>query len=607
MTVRSLVLLAMLALLVGCTRAPEPAPVAEWTLLFYADADNDLEESTVRDLQSLIVSDPGPRVNMVVLCDRSPLDSSHDGYTNERLMTLDDWSSAQLLRLSHDKVEKLDDWGEVNMASAETMERFLSLAVERYPARRYALFIWDHGMGWEGVCADDSASDEDDVLTLNELSEALKKGPEFELIAFDACSMGALETAMTVAPKAKMMLASEELEPLLGFNYKPTLDSLRERSDIGGRALGLSLLGTYRTAFESSAHGDIRSESEALTLALVDLKKIPDVVRTLDELGQISLKGLASGERGYWLNLARARSKSEEYNDSRGSYDLVALCKNLARHPHAETAAAAEKVVQAVSSAVVDSVRGPGRPDAHGLSIYFPPDPELDGYSELSCWEGHSWPEVMTAFQKGAEASKVVLLEDFECDEEIVLPDQPATVGAKVKAEECARVEFVVARREGHARVILGREPLPLSDSLKHTWEGSWLTTSDNEIFPRQGGPALMRVKVQCQGTEWEDSVLEMALRPEAPELVSAWKESDLGVAVLSMDKGTTLRPLYPRFDENNEVKWEPGESFSVEDPATLDLSTATVDSGEYEIGFLAVGLNGDWQLLTEPIRVGLE
>ena len=125
-----------LVLLVGCNRSPEtPAhQTAEWTLLFYFDADNDLEDSALRDLQSIIASDPGPSVNLIALCDRCPNDSSEVGYTNERLLSLDDWSTCRLLKLGGGNVEQLADWGEVNMADSQTLARFLSLFIFLCPS-----------------------------------------------------------------------------------------------------------------------------------------------------------------------------------------------------------------------------------------------------------------------------------------------------------------------------------------------------------------------------------------------------------------------------------------------------------------------------------------
>ncbi|MCA9793926.1 MAG: hypothetical protein KC910_19085, partial [Candidatus Eremiobacteraeota bacterium] len=152
---RLLTMALLVALLVGCKPAQPPPAQADWTLLFYADADNDLEDSTIRDLRSLLEIGSTERVQLVVLCDRSPLDSSHDGYSNERVLNLEDWTTAKLLHLGHDQVQELEDWGEVNMAEPATLARFLKTGVKLYPARHYALFLWDHGAGWEGMCADD--------------------------------------------------------------------------------------------------------------------------------------------------------------------------------------------------------------------------------------------------------------------------------------------------------------------------------------------------------------------------------------------------------------------------------------------------------------------
>ena len=48
---------------------------------------------------------------------------------------------------------------------------------------------------------------------------ATPENPPFELIGFDACLMGTLETANIVANYARYMIGSEENEPGSGWNF----------------------------------------------------------------------------------------------------------------------------------------------------------------------------------------------------------------------------------------------------------------------------------------------------------------------------------------------------------------------------------------------------
>lgn len=101
---------------------------------------------------------------------------------------------------------------------------FLARGIEEYPAERYALILTDHGGGWPGVGPDESAGH--DILDLQEIHDGIAAGLEaagldkLDLLGFDACLMATYETASAMAPLADRMLASQELEPGHGWDYR---------------------------------------------------------------------------------------------------------------------------------------------------------------------------------------------------------------------------------------------------------------------------------------------------------------------------------------------------------------------------------------------------
>ena len=131
---RFLVLLTLLNS--GCHKsAPntDSTGTAKWTLMFYSDADNDLEETAMNDLRQLLKLGESPQVRMVMLCDRSELDSSDDGYSNERIFNQESWDQALLLTIGKEELETVEDWGEVNMADPATLSRFVRTSNRSIP------------------------------------------------------------------------------------------------------------------------------------------------------------------------------------------------------------------------------------------------------------------------------------------------------------------------------------------------------------------------------------------------------------------------------------------------------------------------------------------
>ena len=111
----------------------------------------------------------------------------------------------------------VEDLGEVNMATGQTLVDFVTWAMENYPADHYVLILSDHGMGWPGGWSDPTAAAGDDSRTpagsglgrsaLPATSwtrrwarSAAQTGLDaFELMGMDACLMGHVEVLTMLA------------------------------------------------------------------------------------------------------------------------------------------------------------------------------------------------------------------------------------------------------------------------------------------------------------------------------------------------------------------------------------------------------------------------
>lgn len=605
--------LALLAVLIpGCHKSalpPEAPARAKWTLMFYSDADNDLEESAMNDLRQLLKLGSSPQVHLVMLCDRSELDSGVEGYSNERIFNRDPWDQALLLSIGKESLETLEDWGEQNMADPETLERFVKVAQERFPAERYALIIGNHGSGWEGVCSDDSAQDEDDQLTLEDLSGALADIPRLDVLGFDACLMATVETAVTLAPRARYMVASEELEPVLGWDYASIARLVIERPDIDGPALCKIILTSYQRSFQRDANAEVRAEGESLTLSALDLDRVSAVQAALQKLSLLAASKLEVDGRPYWLVLAAARSQSEEYGSDEGedgssAFDLLNLAEEIAaRAPDRETREAAAELSTAVQECTLDSVRGPARPQANGLSIFFPNDEELlADYLEIPGWQAATaWPSTLVEFVKIARLKPPTVLSQLRVSSDTVLPHEPVTVSAKLKnTAEIASLYFVIAQRESQELIVLGRQEISSEKAPSIEWDGSWLTGPQDTIFPIQSENSF-----RVAATVGQEKV---TLHMHGSELVMATRQGSGGVRQMHLEVDDEIDFLYPTLNSlgRRDSTTLDESLLTVEERDSLSLSQGPVQAGDYEVGFLVVDHAGNWDLQVKPVRYGL-
>ena len=267
-----------------------------------------------------------------------------------------------------DSLQQVAELEPANMGEAKSLSDFITWAASAYPADRYILVMWDHGAGSvEGYDADQLFDNA--LLGLAGIDQALATATQaakirFEMIGFDTCLMANVETASIAAKYADWFVASEELEPGHGWNYTPVLATLATNAAIDGDALGRVIVDGFRD--QAKAEGT----AGAITLSVVNLKKIPALVAAIDAFAaSVKLDGETP------LDLARARNNAEDYGNDRANdsftdmVDLADLVGQLAKEGSFGKAA---DIDDALKAAVVYRIGSESTPVAGGLSIFFP-------------------------------------------------------------------------------------------------------------------------------------------------------------------------------------------------------------------------------------------
>lgn len=370
---RLLGVLALTALLLpACASDDAPSPGSNagqksLTMMVYMNADNDLESSALADLKEMMAAGPGGKFNLVVEVDRA------ERYSASAVGGLGNFTGAKRLRVESGKLVELADLGEQNMSDPKTLASFIAWAAQAAPADRYALVMWDHGGGWTGFGLDDTAPPTDTTLSLPELREGIEAGMKmgqikrFDLLAFDACLMGNLETALMAREFADYFIGSEELVPGHGWDYT-VLKGLAANTDLATPALGQRILDGF------GAQAKAAKTAAKTTMSLTNLSKLAAV--------EAAINALTPKLTGADLNAARtqlehARRDGIEFgkspNEAKAAQmaDLASVAEALAARDPA-LAAEAKQVAQAVRAAVSANVAGDLYRNAAGLSVFVP-------------------------------------------------------------------------------------------------------------------------------------------------------------------------------------------------------------------------------------------
>lgn len=385
---------------------PAEGASADWLVMMYMDADDEvLEQDIFTDLNEAERVGSTDEVRLVAQIDRYRGGFDADG----------DWTTAKRFYLTQDPdlntitSEEIEDLGEVNMADGQTLVDFVEWAVQTFPAQKYALILSDHGMGWPGGYFDPdpggSGNDEfalaemfGDGIWMMELDSALATiqqdtGIEqFELIGFDACLMAQLEVFSTLAPYAKYSVASEEVEPSLGWAYASFLMQLAFAPEMEGAELASAIVDTYITKDERITDDEAREEFAAktfnvksvsaeeaaaalsydVTLTAVDLSQVSTLITDLDNF----IFALAEQDQDL---MAEARAYAQPFQNvfdanlpspyiDLGNFASILLDANISDNVNTAT----QQLLSDLEQVVISEKHGDGRPGATGIAIYFP-------------------------------------------------------------------------------------------------------------------------------------------------------------------------------------------------------------------------------------------
>lgn len=628
-------------------QARNAAPAkAEWTVLIYADCDCDLEDQIIDQLAKLTTVGGGDDVNVILLVDRSEKGDDSRGYTNSDFGNIKNWAGAKVLQLQKDKFVELADLGDINVADSATLSKFLVTGARNFPAKKYAVIFGDHGMGWLGLCADDSHKG--DKLTLPRLDAALaeftKEFGKLEMIGFDACLMADVETAHAVSRHGRYMVASQQIESGMGWDFPPVLAALRKKPAMDGKELGTLICDTFKEQFDRARDEDLRKLTEGVdvTLSVIDLSAIGGLEKALNGLAARGLEILKDDADKGRIKLARARSRAELYGVGAGenplfqSRDLGHLSELIRKQdPGAEPAC--DALDRALHAAVVKRVRGKGAPNSGGLSIYFPRDGKLfpEGlqtrYGATSFGRTSQWTQFLKKYVAAADGNaKQPALKDLKVSKEVFSHNDGGTitVSADVAVPDLLdRAQFVVSQKIGKNKVVIGQFDIdPEEDGeLRTKWDGHcyWLINGDFRVpcpfvsmeeLEDEEDVYMVEIYGQVKkkgGADWIDVtfrfIVDLTGEEVTGKIVDAVMETDGGPRNLKLRPGDEMRVSYLLVDEKGNEKPLPDEEspvLKIKKLSDLKIGYLPVQKGAYFLGFSISDLNGNHDVEDVEITV---
>ncbi len=369
------ILLALCLFFAGClpNNPSLPSSASDWTVMVFMNGDNDLAQDAWQDFNSMEMVGSTDRVNIVVQMDTPRLGTY-------RYLVTQDTSTNEITS------PVLESLGNVDMGNYNALIDFVRFCVERYPAKQYALILWNHGGGFRGkdISFDFSSGN---AITIPQLGYALSQirnliGKKVDLLGMDACLMAMVEVAYEVRDYADLLVASEEYVPGEGWDYVAFLSSLVMTPSLRPEQLARVIVDTYVDSYTTIE----------VTQSVVDLEALTPLVQSIDALSQAVLADTLTPPRLYLEVGDRALYF--------GDYDFVDL-GDLARlwqsWPTIRSPLVKERTTQvanALAQAVVYERNNAGK-TLGGLSIYFPYQHYDSRYDALAFASSTSWDDML--------------------------------------------------------------------------------------------------------------------------------------------------------------------------------------------------------------------
>lgn len=414
----------------------------DWTFIIYIAADNDLRGFAARNIKQMAAIGSTNNINICV--------ELHIRISGNKKIT-------RRYYIEHNKILHVnaDDPATQKLDSGDpkTLVGCCDWAIKNYPARNYALILWNHGTGIcdpssgriinanelftfnpiinkleldrsigfldfiqqhdendhtkdRGICWDDSTGN---YLNNQKLDSALHTicsnhfgGGKFSIIGFDACLMSMLEVGNIVKKYAHIMVGSQEVELGYGWNYELALQPFKDGS-LDRNALAQHLVHAYQKTYNKITND--------FTLSAVNLDLINHLEQNVHHVAHLLLESLRKQKN----DTVRSAIKTSHdrgvctHFDEPSYVDLHHFYTNLERNLHSfsfvnESEGAHLRTnlhqlltqgISLIQQCTIANTTGKNLSQAQGISIYLPESRIHHSYKKTNFATTNAWMQFL--------------------------------------------------------------------------------------------------------------------------------------------------------------------------------------------------------------------
>jgi hypothetical protein len=373
---------------------PQPKTPAEWTIMVFSNAKNDLERFLLSDINEMELIGSTDKVNIVVEVGRmSGYDSSDGNWTGVRRYLIQ--KDSDMTKMGSKLVQEM---GMTDMGDYKNLAAFGKWAKAAYPAKKYMLIVSNHGSGWEkgvqrsvvenkGISYDEQSGNH---INTPQLGQALREIGGLDLFSTDACLMQMAEVVYELKDSVTYIVGSEETEPGDGYTYNDMLGPLAARPTMTPAELGKLTVDAYSDHYDKIRQGYTQSlaKASAVNGLLTVTNAFVDAAMAANE------KALVKASRDATVSFAMDENK-----------DLYDFTRRVVEgSQNADVKAKGQALMNYITNTLMLHNRtrdsqgsywsGPVQYTlAKGMAAYFPSRTLGDGYADLAWAKASRWDE----------------------------------------------------------------------------------------------------------------------------------------------------------------------------------------------------------------------
>jgi hypothetical protein len=524
-----------------------------WTILIYLHADHNLDPSSVVDMQEMQKVGSSSAFNIVVQWDRSEVSGVQRGVVRQG------------------KFETVQKMPELNSDDPKVLAEFISWGVQKYPARRYGLIMWDHGGQWDGGFGGDETN-KSNGITVPDMRRAIQAGmaqsqqKKFEFMAFDTCLMGGLELLASFADLANVYIANPELDFGDGWEYTNAFGYLKNNPSVP-----MNLFAQKENEFWGKHHALDEADILYRAHSAYDSSKLGLLLNASKNFsGAMANVWESEGEK-----LASLRSKVTEYNIDtdeprapKNYVDLGHLAALVGKTTQdAALKTASSELQTAIKNAVIAKTLGKNNQAASGISIWmpadsseFPEDAVIEAYQKLHKISETGWNSFLDswfgAVQENAEAPTLEILETRN----LVAPNanNTAQVDFSIAGTDLDGVYATIGREVGQEFRLYTDLFFDRAEEGDFTaeWDGSLIYVSDGKNrdlftgFFQDAGDTLLAATAQySEPKDTQTTPVIILMNAETLRITAMLDDSGLSPREMVARPGATLEFEYLRYE----------------------------------------------------------